>query len=54
MRSETTQKKPTLNQLRAERDAAAKRGDHGEALVLNDRIIDLKNKMEREHGPATP
>jgi len=32
-----------LKTLRAERDAAAARGDHAEALILNDRITDLKN-----------
>lgn len=31
-----------LTKLRADRDAAAARGDHGEALILNDRIVDLK------------
>jgi hypothetical protein len=32
-----------LKILRVERDAAAARGDHAEALILNDRIADLKN-----------
>lgn len=31
-----------LDELRQRRDAAAARGDHGEALVLNDRIHVLK------------
>ncbi len=31
-----------LRKLRAERDAHAARGDHAEALILNDRITDLK------------
>ena len=31
-----------LKKLRADRDAAASRGDHAEALILNDRIRDLK------------
>lgn|GEM_PF-6854815 len=31
-----------LERLRGERDAAAKRGDTAEALILNDRIIVLK------------
>jgi hypothetical protein len=33
----------TIAELRVHRDAAAVRGDHGKALVLNDRINDLKN-----------
>lgn len=37
-----------LAKLRTDRDQAAARGDHGEALVLNDRIRDLK-----EGGSAT-
>jgi len=32
-----------LTKLRADRDAAAARGDHAEALILNDRIKDLKD-----------
>ena len=31
-----------LKKLRADRDTAAARGDHAEALILNDRIRDLK------------
>ena len=31
-----------LKLLRWERDAAAARGDHAEALILNDRIADVK------------
>lgn len=31
-----------LAKLRSDRDEAASRGDHGEALILNDRIRDLK------------
>lgn len=31
-----------LTRLRDDRDAAASRGDHAEALILNDRIKDLK------------
>lgn len=31
-----------LAKLRADRDTAAARGDHAEALILNDRIKDLK------------
>jgi hypothetical protein len=33
----------TLAALRLRRDAAAARGDHAEALILNDRIKDLKD-----------
>jgi len=32
-----------LVKLRSDRDAAAARGDHAEALILNDRIKDLKD-----------
>lgn len=32
-----------LRKLRTERDACAARGDHAEALILNDRIDDVKN-----------
>jgi hypothetical protein len=32
-----------LKKLRSDRDAAARRGDHAESLILNDRIDDLKN-----------
>lgn len=32
-----------LSSLRKERDALAARGDHAEALILNDRIRDLKD-----------
>jgi hypothetical protein len=32
-----------LELLRVERDRAAARGDHAEALILNDRIADLKD-----------
>lgn len=39
LRSQTTQ---IIDFLRAERDAAARRGDHAESLILNDRIADLK------------
>lgn len=38
--------------LRAERDAAARRGDHGEALILNDRICDLKLAKEEVECPS--
>jgi hypothetical protein len=31
-----------LRKLRTERDACAARGDHAEALILNDRIADVK------------
>jgi hypothetical protein len=31
-----------LKSLREQRDAAAARGDHAEALILNDRVRDLK------------
>lgn len=31
-----------LKRLRTERDACATRGDHAEALILNDRIEDVK------------
>lgn len=40
LRSQTTQ---MIDFLRAERDAAARRGDHAESLILNDRILDLKS-----------
>lgn len=32
-----------LAKLRADRDAAATRGEHAEAMILNDRIHELKN-----------
>lgn len=32
-----------LQKLRSERDAAAARGDHAEALILNDRISAIKD-----------
>lgn len=32
-----------LDRLRSDRDAAARRGDHAEAMILNDRIADLKS-----------
>jgi hypothetical protein len=31
-----------INKIRHERDEAAARGDHAEALILNDRVRDLK------------
>ncbi|WP_316397354.1 hypothetical protein [Bradyrhizobium sp. 33ap4] len=34
-----------LAKLRANRDEAAARGDHAEALAINDRIKDLKDKV---------
>jgi hypothetical protein len=33
-----------LKNLREQRDAAAARGDHAEALILNDRARDLKEE----------
>ena len=32
-----------LKKLRAERDALSSRGDHAEALILNDRIVAIKD-----------
>ena len=32
-----------IDELRRKRDEAARIGDHAEALILNDRINDLKN-----------
>jgi hypothetical protein len=41
LRRQTTQN--LIDRLRADRDSAARRGDHAEALILNDRILDLKS-----------
>jgi hypothetical protein len=46
-----------LTKLRSDRDQAAARGDHCEALILNDRIRDLKevaesNIVREKLGPA--
>lgn len=40
--SEVFTQERILKKLRQERDAAAARGDHAEALILNDRIADVK------------
>lgn len=40
---EKSERDLTIDRLRTERDAAAGRGDHAEALILNDRIADLKS-----------
>lgn len=44
-RLEARDKTALLNKLRRERDFAASHGDHAEALILNDRIKDLKSSL---------
>jgi len=41
-------KEQLLAKLRADRDFAASHGDHAEALILNDRINDLKSGVSSE------
>jgi hypothetical protein len=36
-----------ISKLRADRDRAARNGDHAEALILNDRILRFKNTQQR-------
>lgn len=45
-RLEEHKRNSLLTKLRRDRDAAAARGDHAEALILNDRIKDLKEAVE--------